>query len=321
MPIISDYVTFRRIFRGFVRPICSGSCLICAALILVLISGCEEDVTAVLGTDRPYSLYGVLSPELDSQWVRVFPIEDRLEPETAQQLDADFISRDLLTDEEYVWRDSLILDAFGQPAHVFWAPFTAEYGHDYHLHVRRADGAESSVTVSVPPRTDIVVQEAEVTSTISRIPVLIAGGAPRLLRVEVEYGVGYLPAGDANPTGGLVVVPYSDLIHQSPEGWIVPIDLESDFHAVSDSLVDRIDRPIDRGFGLVLNVIRLQLIVASEEWNPPGGVFNPEVLVQPGTLSNVSNGFGFVGAGYRHSKEWIPEPRAALAAGFRTSED
>ena len=45
---------------------------------------------------------------------------------------------------------------------------------------------------------------------------------------------------------------------------------------------------------------------ANAEWDPPGGVFDADVLVQPGTLSNVENGFGFVGAGYRLSSTWIP---------------
>ena len=275
----------------------------------------------MLGSERAFSLYGVLSPQLDSQWVRVFPVEDRLEPGVSEELGATLVSTDLETGEEYEWEDSLVADAFGQPAHVYWAPFTAEYGRSYRLQIRGADGGESSVSVTVPPRTDIVVQEADVGALSVVLPVLIDGDAPRVIRVEVEYSVAYLPAGDANPTSASVVIPYPEAAVSTSEGWVVPINLDADFHAVSDTLADRIDRPIDRSYGVYLNILTLHLIVANEEWNPPGGSFDPNVLVQPGTLSNVENGFGFVGAGYRHEHVWVPEPSVARAAGFRAAAD
>ena len=283
--------------------------------------GCEEDVTAVLGSDRAFSLYGVLSPQLDSQWVRVFPVEDRLEPAEGEGLGATLVSTDLETGEEFEWEDSLVVDAFGQPAHVYWAPFAAEYGHSYALEIRGSDGGESSVSVTVPPRTDVVVQEANVSAISATLPVLIEGDAPRVIRVEVDYAMAYRAAGDANPTSATVVIPYPEAAFPSSDGWIVPIDLDADFHAVGDTLADRIDRPIDRDYGVFLNILTLHLIVANDEWNPPGGTFDAHVLVQPGTLSNVENGFGFVGAGYRHEHVWIPEPEVARAAGFRAAAD
>lgn len=283
------------------------------------IMGCEEEVTAVLGSERAFSLYGVLSPQLDTQWVRVFPVVDRLEPAADEPLGAILVSTDLETGEEYEWSDSIITDAFGQRAHVYWAPFAAEYDHSYRLRVRGTDGAEASVVVSVPPRTEVVVQEADVDALTAVIPVLIQGDAPRLIRVEVEYSVAYRAAGDANPSSAAVVIPYPEASYSTQDGWVVPIDLDAAFVAVSDSLVSRIDRPIDRNYGVYLNFTTLHLIVANEEWNPPGGSFDPNVLVQPGTLSNVENGFGFVGAGYRHEHEWIPDNSAARAAGFRVS--
>lgn len=288
--------------------------------ILLLIGpliGCEEDVIAVLGTDRPYSLYGVISPQLDSQWVRVFPIEDRLEPDTTTRLGGQFVSTDLTTGEQHVWRDSVILDSFDQTAHVYWAPFTAEYGHAYELVVTHTNGAASKVTVDVPPLTEVVVQEPEISSIGVRIPVLIRGDAPRLLNVEVVYAVGFRPAGNETPTSDLVPIPYQEGLFETPEGWIIPIRLDNDFEAVVDTLIDRINNPIDRSFGVLLNSMTLRLIVANDEWNPPGGKFDVDVLVQPGALSNVENGFGFVGAGYRHAHRWNPDPAAARLAGFR----
>lgn len=56
----------------------------------------------------------------------------------------------------------------------------------------------------------------------------------------------------------------------------------------------------------MLNSLQLRLIVASEDWNPPGGIFDAEVLVDPGVLTNVENGFGYVVAGYRREVTWTP---------------
>ena len=38
--------------------------------------------------------------------------------------------------------------------------------------------------------------------------------------------------------------------------------------------------------------------IASEDWRPPGGTFNPDILADPEALTNVRGGFGFVGAAY-----------------------
>ena len=51
-------------------------------------AGCAEDVNPVAGTDHVFSFYSVLTPQADTQWVRVFPVEMRLEPARAPSLDA-----------------------------------------------------------------------------------------------------------------------------------------------------------------------------------------------------------------------------------------
>ncbi len=64
--------------------------------------------------------------------------------------------------------------------------------------------------------------------------------------------------------------------------------------------------PVDPTIGLKLTKITIHLIAANADWDPPGDTFDIDVLVQPGTLSNVENGFGFVGAGYRLLGTWVP---------------
>jgi hypothetical protein len=283
--------------------------------------GCEENVTAVLGTDRPFSLFGVVSPQLDSQWVRAFPVEDILEPESGERLDAHFVSADLENGEEHVWRDSVILDTFNQRAHVFWAPFRAEYAHRYRLVVRRSNGHESHVEVTVPPRTQVVLHPPAVSSFSVTLPVLIEGDAPRVLRIEVVYSVGFQRAGSVQPEGDDVSISYDGAQQETADGWLIPILPSRDFDTIAAVLIRRIEAPIDRDVGLTLLSLTLRLIVGNAEWDPPDGSFDPERLVQPETMTNVQNGFGFVGAGYRHEKVWLPAAEVIEAAGFRVQQE
>lgn len=286
-------------------------------LLFFVLTGCDEDVTAVRGTDQPFSLYGVLSPQFDSQWVRVYPIEGRLEPGTTEPLDAQFASTDLQNGERHVWNDSLVEDLFNQKGHAFWAPFRAEYEHTYTLEVRRSDDATSSVEITVPPLTKITPQDPTVIASSVQLPVHVGARAPRLNKIEVSYAVSFIPAGERRSEGEDVVIAYDGRERKTEEAWIIPIDMSGDFKDVSNIVTQRIGSPIDREFGLLLLSIAVRLIVANEEWAPPGGTFDPAVLVQPGTMSNVENGFGFVGAGYRLEKRWVPAAEAITAAGFR----
>ena len=52
--------------------------------------------------------------------------------------------------------------------------------------------------------------------------------------------------------------------------------------------------------------VLMRVMVVSDDWIPPGGIWDQEVLAQPGTFSNVNDGFGFVGSSGRFSVEWIP---------------
>ena len=60
----------------------------------------------------------------------------------------------------------------------------------------------------------------------------------------------------------------------------------------------------------------LRITLLDEAFVPPGGVFDPDVLSQPGTLSNVENGFGFVGSIGRFSVEWLLADTSAKALRY-----
>lgn len=310
----------------------------------LLLSGCDADVIPLVDADRHFSLYGVVNPRADSQSVVVFPIEDTLRPLPDAPLDATVTSTDLETGETVVWRDSVVTSAEGA-VHVFWAPFRAAYGHTYRIVVAGADGDVSSATVAVPPEADLVVVPAEPTSP-PRQAVRVTAPVDRLNRVLVSYLISARvppaafslaptapprpslpgfepPAGDppeADSSDGLVVQRVTAFFDYGPQavkeadGWHIDIALSADFRKIRDAV--RGFGRYDLTYGIRLDSMEIRMIAANAEWDPPDGVFNPEQLVQPGTLSNVVQGFGFVGAGYRLEARWLPTPDVLRIAGF-----
>src|SRR5690606_10281102 len=115
----------------------AAACL--TAALLFGTAGCEEDPLAVLGTDRAFTVYGVLNPRADTQFVRVFPIAGRLEPGDGTPLDARVASTDRETGEVREWTQLVRRDASGDYAHLYWAAFRADYGHTYALEVSGSD--------------------------------------------------------------------------------------------------------------------------------------------------------------------------------------
>lgn len=282
----------------------------CAALV----AGCETTVDPIVGSDRAFSLYGVLQPEADTQWVRVYPIEDRLTPTPDAPLDASVTTTDLVTGQMAAWRDSVIREADGRNAHVFWRPFRAAYGHTYRLEATGPQG-RTQVEVTVPARADLVRQPPEVRSSGVFAPVLVDNDVPRLLGVEIEYFFQYDFAGPGGQPPTLRATrPYDDVPRRVEDGWLIPINLLRDFLILREQL-DGADLWNPR-HGLVMINMTLRLAVVNAAWNPPGGVFDAETLVQPGTMSNVENGFGFVGAGYRLEATWTPTRETLTTAGW-----
>jgi hypothetical protein len=280
----------------------------------VLLGGCETAVDATVDSDRSFSLYGVLQPRADTQWVRVYPIEDQLTPTPATPLDATVRSTVLETGQTQTWRDSVVQDPSGENAHVYWRPFRVDHGRTYRLEVTGPQG-RARVEVDVPDSAELVLQPPEVNSAGVFTPVFIDRAVPRLLRPEVEYFFQYdFSRNSAEPPLLRASRSYDGAQRREDGGWIVPINLVRDFLILREQLDDAdLWNPLH---GLVMVNMTLRLAVVNEAWDPPGGSFDPEVLVQPGTLSNVENGFGFVGAGYRLEETWTPDMETLTTAGW-----
>ena len=109
----------------------------------------------------------------------------------------------------------------------------------------------------------------------------------------------------------VIRVPYTDALEQVDGAWVVRVAFLRD---AQDAVFERVDRPA--GSRVVLLYMEVRVFVADEAWRPPGGVFDEDLLVQPGAFSNVENGFGFVGGGYLDSLIWLPADEVLEQSGY-----
>ena len=296
------------------------SSLHCTALLLalgsvLLLASCREDVTAVVGTDRPFSLYGVLNPEQDTQWVRVFEIREQLQPLSPAPLDARVTSTNLATGQTRTWQDSTLHFENGTYGHVYWAPFQAAYEQAYRLEVHRSDKEESRAQARVPSRVTSILGDPRLVTTGEDagvlLPMLLKGTVSRLYRPEAEYLVRY---GNFGTDVTTVSLSYRGEPEQTNEGWLFTANLSEDYR---DILLRLSSRDLyDNTCGIKLLRVSLHVRIVNEEWALPGFITNPNEVVQPGVFSNVENGFGFLGAGYHEQVQWIPKGDILETAPF-----
>lgn len=298
----------------------AAAVLLVAALALTSV-GCEEEIALVTPTDHAFSLHGILNPKADTQFVFVFPVEGRLVPAPPRRLDGEFTATDLTTGEARTWSDSLVTNVHGEPGHVFWSAFTPAFGHSYQLEMRSSRGSASSTTVKIPPEVSLKTGAASSGAFVVQ-PLFLEGRAERLLRLETTFFARALQtAPDRLRPGNYFTVSkrvvYDGRQARTEDGWVIRIDFNEGFELVEDTVKLHVHPDMLAQFGIQLMTVRVDMIVVNDEWNPPGGVFDSLLMVQPEVMSNVENGFGFVGAGYRVHNTWKPRPEDVERAGFR----
>ena len=135
--------------------------------------------------------------------------------------------------------------------------------------------------------------------------------------MEVSYKIINAPTAQGSQPD--IVLRYDGKQRMTADGWVVDVALSEDIQFLREELAKTGNW--FPSFGVGLTSMTLNLMVVDNAWNPPDGNFDPTVLVQPGTLTNVVNGFGFIGAGYRLDTTWRPPEEALQQAGFRPADD
>jgi hypothetical protein len=238
--------------------------------------------------------------QLSTQFLRVVPIDTLFGVDDDAPIDAVVRSIDLNTSNVEIWRDSLITFSDGSHGHVFMSNLRIKPGHRYRIEVERSDGAITSAETTVPSEPVAEVGEPNVTSPpeapfpLGTQTVFWHGLTEEPHRVDLYYRYRSVPA---NPFIDVRVPQGTE--SSSPdtsEGWEITINYSLDRSVLNDEI---------GGLGFRLAGLAMQVIVQADDWVPPGGVFDPEILSQPGVFSNVTNGFGFVGSAGRYSVEWV----------------
>jgi hypothetical protein len=183
--------------------------------------------------------------------------------------------------------------------------FPVTPGNTYTLRVTRSDGIETTAVTTVPLISDsfildrrpftINADSTAITQEIIAPPVIASPWAIHVIYLYTGGGVNtreFVPYGrSGEPT--------------SDGGWRFVIEPIADKELV-DAAIERqlAEGLLSPGDLVVLDGMGIDYRLLDDNWNPPEGEFDPEVLAQPGTLSNVENGYGFFGSVGYYREEW-----------------
>ncbi len=264
-----------------------------AVVVVVALGGCSEDVPSAGGLTESYTIWGALDPTADVQRLRVVRITPTITTGDPSPLPAVVTSTDVATGVVTTWRDSVVTFSDGTVGHLAVGSFRPDYGSVHVVRVTDPERPEVSAVVRVPARVARPVRVPNQTNVDGPVYVGFWPDAPRLNRVRVRYTFLNVACGattierDARPANSQPV----------EFGWQVQVPVGTVAPEFASTL---------GGGRHALVRIAITGEVASEDWRPPGGVFDPEVIVEPTAFGNVTGGFGFVGAAYETTLEWQP---------------
>ena len=283
--------------------------LLSLATVALGLTGCEDDVDPTLGTDQAFTFYGYLDPTADRQALRVIPITATID-DGQVVTGASLTTTDLGTGAVVTWRDSVVTFGNGEQGTVFVADYSPAPGSTVQVKAVAADGREATATVEVPPVAPAELEAPSVANGQAVYPVVVRG-VPRVISGRLRVFVTGLPSAPNEVTP--LTIPIENLsIQRSGSDWrlVVPF-----LRATRDYL----ERTALLGAGLKLVEVEFAPFVTNEEWDTRG--LDDEALVEPGTFSNVTGGFGFIGAGYRAPVRWVPSISTQARAGFAVDSD
>ncbi|MYF63545.1 MAG: DUF4249 family protein [Rhodothermaceae bacterium] len=281
-------------------------------LLLGVLSACEDSVSPIIETDRDYTLFGTLDMARDSQFVRVIPIRSSI-TEAGDVLDVTVQSIELSTQQTFTWRDSIHTFDDGRIGHIFFAPFRIRPSQTYRLEIIPSDSeiiTWAETTVPDLPETEVLdpTLERVLTTRLDARQRVLWHGIDRA-PFEVEQWYRFLSLSDFTYKDyQLSYAPISRPLAGETDVWEMDKDLIQDR--------DTLSTKIELGAFYRLAGVALRITVLDENFVPPGGEYDRELLAQPGTLSNVENGFGLLASVGRFSVEWILPDSVARQIGY-----
>lgn len=136
-------------------PAAARSAVLALIGTLVLVVGCDSSVSALdPNDDYHYSIYGVLDPAKDTQWVRVESLRGATSGGASPNLDVTVTLENLATNQVWALQDSFML-VEGEMQHNFWteAPITPSTQYEVVVEGDSAERTSASTTVPDGPPT------------------------------------------------------------------------------------------------------------------------------------------------------------------------
>ena len=276
-------------------------------LIVGIFAACEDTVSPIIESSRQYTLFGTLDMARDSQFVRVIPIRENL-AETGDALDVIVRSTEATTQQVLEWKDSVHTFSDGRIGHIFFAPFRIRPSETYRIEILPTDNEiVTSAETTVPDQPEVEVLDAtleRVLTTQLNVRQRILWSGINAAPFEIEQWYRFLSLADFTFRDyRLSYAPLNQALEGESNVWEINKDLVQDRDTLSTKL--------DLNSFYRLAGVALRITVLDDNFVPPSGEFDREVLAQPGTLSNVENGFGLLGSVGRFSVEWVlPDPIA-----------
>ncbi len=296
--------------------------LILTACLVLAVAACDDAFIDPFDNDQRYfTIYGFIDEIKNFEpgaehTVRVIPLTrfaERITSPTDDQatIDAVVLSTDVLTGETHPWDHTLEPLDDGTYAHIFRTRFFVRSGGTYRLDVRRSDGTTATAETTTPRLPTSVPQRKAIEESPDAV-ITQAVYLPELAspwEILIIYHVVFA----TKPHGVDVRIPYGRSGERTDDGgWRFTLNLSEDVPRVreTNAQTNKVEVPLS------LTAMGLLIKILDANWDPPEGVFDPEVLAQPGTLSNVDNGYGFWGSIGLYQRNWTVDPDIAERLGL-----
>lgn len=275
-----------------------------------LTSSCSDTtIDPFENEDKYFTIWGYLDQLSSDHSIRVIPVtrfaERILNPtDDGAQIDAEVFSTDLTTGERTRWNHTLAELEDGSYGHVFKSHFLINPKRSYRIEVVRSDGKTTSAETQVPA--------INVDTLFVRGPVIWEQDSSFVYQdiyipqIASPWEIQAIYRWQGGDQSFRMSVPYGRPgVRTEDGGWKVRLNITEDRPEVQKT----IDWAIS--IGMIPPSGRHQLVtmgfqvrILDANWDPPNGIFDPEVLAQPGVLSNVENGHGFFGSMGLFIQEW-----------------
>ncbi|MCZ6758063.1 MAG: hypothetical protein O7C39_07255 [Bacteroidetes bacterium] len=284
--------------------------------------GCSDTVIDPFSNDgKYYTIYGFLDVLETEHTVRVIPVTRHAEristPSDPQaDIDARVFSTDLRTGYRREWSHSLVQTEDGSYGHIFKSQFIVNPLRTYRLEVVRSDGKMATAETTVPYIPDAALFEKgpEVFSPDST-ELYQDIYIPRIASPWDIQGI-YLWGGGGTINRRVYVQHGRSGYRTADGGWQMRLTISEDQAVVRENIQWSIDTgDITEATLVGITALGVQLRILDQDWDPPAGVFDPEVLSAPGAFSNVINGYGRFGSIGLYIQEWNAE-HLSVALGY-----